>query len=166
MHASGPLTLHDGSFDGPAQFTQLVRDAIACAGQRGWNEMVWSDANFAEWPLCERSVVESLQAWSQKGRRLVLLANSFETLPVKHPRFVNWRRQWDHIIECYGTKSLSSSEFPSALWAPEWVLQRIDVPHFRGVATVDRLRGLHLKEALNEVRKQGVSSFPATILGL
>lgn len=166
MQHSAPLTLHEGPFEGPAQFTQMIRDAIACAARRGWSDMVWSDANFADWPLCERSVVESLQAWSQKGRRLVLLAHSFELMPAKHPRFVTWRRQWGHIIECYVSKSWDATDFPSALWTPEWHLQRVDVPHFRGVASVDARHGLHLKEALNEVRRQGTSGFPATILGL
>ncbi len=50
-----------GRFEGREAFQKLVRDALACAAQEGWRELIVSDANFHDWPLGERAVVESLQ---------------------------------------------------------------------------------------------------------
>ena len=55
-----PVTLPEGRFEGRVAFQQLVRDALACAAQEGWNEIILSDASFEDWPLGERAVVESL----------------------------------------------------------------------------------------------------------
>eukprot|EP01041_Mallomonas_annulata_P032679 gene32679-55192_t len=33
----------EGKFEGLTAFAQLVRDALACAAQEGWSQMVWSD---------------------------------------------------------------------------------------------------------------------------
>ena len=40
--------------------------------------MVLCDATFEDWPLGERAVAESLQAWSRTGRRMTLLARGYE----------------------------------------------------------------------------------------
>jgi len=50
---SGHLT---GAYSGPIEFANMVREALASAAREGWSSMVWSDANFADWPLGERAV--------------------------------------------------------------------------------------------------------------
>ena len=49
--------LPSGRFSGRETFQQLVRDAIATAARDGWQEIFISDANFHDWPLGERAVV-------------------------------------------------------------------------------------------------------------
>ena len=57
LNSTGAGPLLNGSFVGPDAFAQLVRDALECAAQEGWSEMVWSDPNYADWPLRESVVI-------------------------------------------------------------------------------------------------------------
>jgi hypothetical protein len=158
--------LLQGPFQGPTEFAQLVRDALACAAREGWSEMVWSDANFEDWPLREKAVADSLQAWSRSGRKLVMLAQSYDSVLRYHARFVTWRNTWGHVVECRVCKTLDSSEFPSAIWSPTWVMRRLDPARGTGVAGYEVQRRVLLKEELNECYRQSAPGFPTTTLGL
>ena len=158
--------LLEGSFSGVPEFVQLIRDALATAAAQGWTEMVWSDANFEDWPLREKAVVESLNTWAHSGRKLVLLAHRFDSIPRFQPRFVQWRGMWDHIIECRVCKQLDASEVPSALWSPHWVMRRLDMVRSTGTAGSDPQRRVSLREALEECKRNSGPGFPATTLGL
>lgn len=158
--------LLEGSFSGPTEFAQLVRDALACAADQGWHSMVWSDADFDDWPLREKAVVESLHAWSHKGGRLTLLARSYDSVQRHQHRFVQWRGLWDHLVECRVCKHLDASEFPSALWSPSWAMRRLDTARSHGVAGAEPQRRVLLREELEECRRQSSPGFPATVLGL
>jgi hypothetical protein len=156
----------DGAFSGPTEFAGVVRDALACAAREGWPAMVWSDATFEDWPLGERAVVESLQAWAGKGRHLVMLAHSYDAVLRNKPRLVGWRKTWDHIIECRVCKTIDASELPSALWSPQWAMRRLDPVRCTGVAGLEPPRRVLLKEELDECRRQSAPGFSATTLGL
>lgn len=158
--------LLNGSFVGLDTFAQLIRDALVCAAQEGWSEMVWSDSNFEDWPLREKTVVESLQAWSHTGRRLVLLANSYDSVQRYQPRFVGWRKTWDHIIDCRVSKGRDADDLPSALWSPHWAMRRLDAVRSTGVAGYEPQRRVLLKQELDECFRQSTPGFPATTLGL
>lgn len=167
MLTTDPVSgLVQGAFSGPHEFAQLVRDAVALAAAQGWREMVWSDANFEEWPLRERVVVESLQAWAGKGRKLTLLAQRFDAMSRLHPRFVTWRNQWDHIIECRVCKQVEATEFPSGIWSPVWCFRRLDLVRSTGTAGAEPQRRLRLKEDLDECARYSAPGFAATTLGL
>ncbi len=155
-----------GSFSGPTEFAQLVRDAIARAASEGWPAMVWSDANFEDWPLHERAVADSLQQWARSGRTLLMLASNFDTVIRYQPRFVSWRKTWDHLIECRVCKSVDASEMPSALWSPNWAMRRLDLVRSTGIADLEPARRVLLKEELDECRRQSSPGFSATTLGL
>lgn len=158
--------LPEGAFSGPVEFSQLVRDALAQAAAQGWRELVLSDASFEDWPMRERAVVDSLQAWAGHGRKLTLLAHHFDAIPRLHPRFVVWRKQWDHIIECRVCKQVDASEFPSAIWSPVWAMRRMDLARSTGMAGTDPQRRQRLKEALEECKRNSAPGFSATTLGL
>ena len=151
---------------GPTEFAQVVREALACAAREGWPSMVWSDPNFADWPLGERAVVETLNVWAEGGRHLVILAHNFDSVVRLHPRFVTWRQTWDHIIECRVCRNLDATEVPSALWSPHWAMRRLDLVRSTGVAGLESQRRVMLKEELDECRRQGAPGFPASTLGL
>ena len=161
-----PRALLQGAFSGPQEFAQLVRDAIRQASVDGWNEMVWSDATFEDWPLRERAVVDALDDWAHRGRKLTLLARRFDAMPRLHPRFVTWRVRWDHILECRVCRDVDDSEMPSALWSPVWALRRLDVGRCTGVAGYEPQRRVLLLEDLEERRRQSSPGFPASVLGL
>jgi hypothetical protein len=158
--------LPSGRFEGRVAFQQLVRDALAAAAREGWREIVLCDADFVDWPLGERAVTESLQAWSASGRRMVLLARRWDEVPRRHARFVEWRRTWAHIIEAHGCASADPLELPSALWSPGWVLERRDPLRCNGYSGSEAERRVQLMELLQEWLRRSSPAFPATTLGL
>ncbi|MBA2675512.1 hypothetical protein [Ramlibacter sp.] len=158
--------LPSGRFEGRDAFQQLVRDALAAAAREGWRELVLCDADFADWPLGERAVVESLNAWSTAGRRMVLLARRWDEVPRTHPRFVAWRRTWAHVIEAHGCASADPLELPSALWSPAWVMERRDPLRCNGFCGAEPERRVQVRETLQEWLRKSSVAFPATTLGL
>jgi hypothetical protein len=161
-----PNVLPAGPFTGPVDFAQMIRDALASAASEGWSEMVWSDANFEDWPLRERAVVESLHGWAKRGRRLVMLASTYESVQRHQARFVEWRGLWGHIIECRVARPFGGGELPSVLWSPHWFIRRLDLVRSSGVSSFEAPRRVLLREELDEWIKQSAPGFPATVLGL
>jgi hypothetical protein len=164
--SAGASALPAGRFDGRKAFQQLVRDALACAAREGWREIILSDPDFEDWPLNERAVVESLEAWSATGRHCTLLARRYDAVVRRHARFVSWRKTWSHIIEARSCASAGPLELPSALWSPGWVLQRLDPERCTGVSGSEPERRLLLRETLQEWLRKSSPSFPASTLGL
>ena len=161
-----PQVLESGRFVGREAFEQQVRSALARAAQEGWPEIILSDATFLDWPLRERAVVESLQAWSASGRRLTLLATRYDEVIRHHARFVAWRKTWGHIIECRVCRVTHPADFPSAIWSRAWFLHRLDAERSTGLCGFDKERGTQLKELLDERIRNSASGFPASTLGL
>lgn len=162
----GASTLPEGRFEGRESFRQLVRDALDAAAREGWKEIVLSDATFEEWPLGERAVAESLQAWASGGRRMVLLAKRYDDVVRRHARFVAWRRTWAHIIDARACAAADELELPSAIWSPHWVLERRELERSIGWSGSEPQRRLLLHESLKEWLLKSSPSFPATTLGL
>jgi hypothetical protein len=165
---AGPsaAALLEGRFEGRQAFRQAVRHALAAAAREGWREIVLCDVDFEDWPLGERATLEALGAWAARGRRLVLLAANFDPLVRQHPRFVGWRKTWDHIIEARRCAKGDADDLPSAIWTPHWFLHRLDPRHATGVASHDAERRAQLREQIDECLRRSSSAFPATTLGL
>jgi hypothetical protein len=164
--SDGTTGLPSGRFAGRIAFQQMVRDAFACAAREGWREIIISDADFADWPLGERAVVQSLQEWSATGRRCTLLARRYDEVVRRHARFVTWRQTWTHIIEARACASADPLELPSALWSPGWVMQRVDPERCNGVAGNEAERRVLLRETLHEWLAKSAPAFPSSTLGL
>jgi hypothetical protein len=158
--------LPQGPFVGPTVFSDLVRNALLRANNEGWAEMVWSDASFEDWPLYEKAVIESLNSWARKGRKLTILAHHFDAMRRVHHRFVDWRIRWDHLVECRVCRGVDATEFPSALWTPTWAMRRLDLVRCTGVTSVEPRMRLLLREELDERTRQSSPGFPASTLGL
>jgi hypothetical protein len=160
------ISLPHGRVNGLVAFQQLVRDTLACAAQQGWREILLCDAAFADWPLGERAVAESLQAWSKTGRSFVMMATRYDALARQHARFVAWRKTWSHIIDCRVCPQADPQDFPSAIWSPQWVMRRLDVQHCGCICGAEPDRRQLLREELDEWRRNSSPGFPATVLGL
>lgn len=158
--------LPEGRFEGREAFRQTVRDALACAAREGWQEMALSDTDFADWPLGEREVVQSLQNWVRRGRKLTLLAGTYDELPRCHPRFVAWRKTWDHVIECRRCATVDRPEMPSVLWTSGWAMRRLHVERCLGMATTLPEPRAAMAEMLREFSRRSSPGFPVTTLGL
>lgn len=153
-------------FEGREDFRRLLHEALAVAARDGWREIVLADPDFEDWPLGERAFVESLQAWSAGGRKLVLLARSYDLVLRQHARFVQWRRQWSHIVTAVACPGADRLDLPSALWSPAWVLERRDIERCNGYCGAEAERRVQLRESLNEWLLKATPAFPATTLGL
>jgi len=57
--------LKTGRFAGRVAFAQLIRDSLAAAAAQDWNQLILCDASFEDWPLNERAVIDSLNAWAR-----------------------------------------------------------------------------------------------------
>lgn len=158
--------LPQGRLEGHALFGDLVRQALATAAAEGWSRIVLCDVNFADWPLGERDVVASLHAWSARGRTLQLIARDFRDLRERHPRFVQWRVTWSHLVEAHACSSAADGDLPSALWSPGWTMERIDPSRGTLLASHDAARRVALREQLNQWWQKGAPAFPASTLGL
>jgi hypothetical protein len=153
-------------FAGREEFRQLLRDALATAARDGWREIILCDASFEDWPLGERAVAQSLQAWSHGGRRCILLARRYDAVQRQHARFVQWRGLWSHIITALACPSADPLELPSALWSPAWVLERRDLERSQGWCGSEPDRRVLLRQGLDEWLKKATPAFPASTLGL
>ena len=158
--------LLEGRFNGPNEFSALIRLAFATAAARGWREIILSDSNFEDWPLGERAVAQSLNDWSSSGRKLTMVARNYDEVMRRHARFVTWRRTWAHIVECRKNTHLPADGWPSGLWSTTWVLQRLDLAHCTGVAGSEPARRVTFKERLDECLRKSSPGFPATTLGI
>lgn len=158
--------LPEGRFEGRQAFGDLIRGALQTAAQAGWRHMVWCDPDFADWPLGERAVIDSLNQWAGRGRTLQLLARDFDALRQQHPRLVQWRATWDHLVTARAWPGAAEGEIPSALWSPVWALECLDPARGRGVCGHDPARRTVLQERINQAWERATPAFAATTLGL
>lgn len=158
--------LPEGRLQGRQLFADLIVQALAVAADQGWKRLLLADPDFADWPLGERAVVDSLQAWSARGRSLHMLGGDFSSVRSRHPRFVQWRVTWSHLFEARACGSAALASLPSALWSPAWTLERLDAARGVLVVSADPARRVALGERLDQLWAQGTPSFPAVTLGL
>ena len=166
LQAASFADLPHGRFNGPTAFAELVRRSLAMAAQQGWREIILSDSGFEDWPLGEQAVAQSLNDWARSGRKLTMLARNYDEVLRRHARFVTWRRTWAHVVECRANSALSADDFPSALWSPGWVFQRLDLTRCTGISGAEAARRVALKERLDECLRRSSPAFAATTLGI
>lgn len=166
MEDTAQPALPAGRFEGREAFQELIRHALATAAQEGWREIILCDATFEEWPLGERAVAQSLQDWSQSGRKCILLARKWDDAIRRHARFVAWRKTWSHIIDARACAFADPLDLPSAIWSPAWVMERRDLERSVGYCGPEPDRRLALRESLNEWLARSSPSFAAVTLGL
>lgn len=160
------IELPEGPFDGRHAFDAHLRSAFAAASQQNWREFVWSDPDFSDWPLGERSVIDAMQAWASAGRQLIMVAQRFDVFEREHARFVHWRKMWGHIIDCRVCDGQGMPQVPSAIWTPSWFLHRIDIDHVRGVCGRSPESRRAVRERIDECLRHAKPGFPTSTLGL
>lgn len=160
--ANGPEGRHQGRSDVDA----ILRWALAHGPAEPQSVWWWCDPTFADWPLGERAVIQSLEAWASSGRRLRLLAFDYRSLQALHPRFVAWRRTWDHLVEARACRHLSAVDVPSMMWMPGWAFQRLGVTHESVICGSDAGERTRIWQTLDALWVRSSSAFPASTLGL
>ena len=148
-------------------FHGALRASFAQAANQGCREIWIADEDFADWPLNEVAVVANLTQWAASHRRLTVLARHFDEVVQRHARWVGWRRQWSHVVQCRTNNELEAGQMPTMLLAPGLVSVRLfDAIQHRGVATDAGADALRWREALDAVLQRSEEGFPASTLGL
>ena len=160
-------TAQDSVIASRSEFHTAVRDAFAEAASVGCRELLLCDPNFADWPLGERAVVEHLALWAASQRRLTLLAEDFAELSRRHPRWIEWRQTWSHVVHCRTNTELEAGQMPTILLAPGLLSVRLsDGIHHRGQRSHEAAEGLRCHELLDAVLQRSEEAFPASTTGL
>ena len=149
------------------EFHSALRQALAEAAAKGCRELWLCDNDYADWPLGERAVVESFTQWAGSHRRLTLLARSFDEFARRHARWVEWRRQWSHIVHCRSNNELEAGQMPSVLLANGLLsLYLVDPVHYRGRLSHDVGDDVRCREMIDAVLQRSEEAFPVTTTGL
>ncbi len=150
-----------------ADFHDAVRGALAQAATTGAAEICLVDPHFDDWPLNERGVVALLEQWASSRRRLTILAHSFDELARRAPRFVEWRRQWSHIVHCRTADEIEADQVPTLLFIPALLCVRLlDRVRYRGVVSGHATDLVECRESIDALLQRSTEGFPATTLGL
>jgi len=146
---------------------QALRDAFAEAARIGCRELWLCDADYSDWPLSERAVIDSLSQWAYSHRKLTLLAHGFDEIVRRHARWIDWRRQWSHIVECRQLEVVEPGQVPTLLLAPGLVTVRIfDPVQQRGSVSHDPADAIRCRELVDDLWQRSSDAFSATTLGL
>ena len=150
-----------------ADFVQAVRDAIVLAEQERAREIVFVDRDFADWPLNDPALIDSLSRWIDSSRLLVVFAHSFDELARRQLRFVAWRRQWAHAVQCRSDPDLEAEQTPTLLLVPGHTCVRLlDRVRCRGTVSNRPVDLTESREAVDALLQRSVEAFPVTTLGL
>jgi sugar/nucleoside kinase (ribokinase family) len=150
-----------------AEFLDAVRNAFTRAEQHGARQIVLVDPNFADWPLNERSVIDALSRWVDSSRLLVVMAHSFDELARRQLRFVEWRRQWAHVVQCRTDPDLEAEQIPTLLLvAGHSCVRVVDRIRFRGTVSNRPVDLTESRDTVDALLQRSVEAFPVTTLGL
>jgi hypothetical protein len=150
-----------------SEFHEALREAFALAADEGCREVFIADPNFADWPLGDRSVIESLTRWAYAHRKLTVLAEHFDEFPRRHVRWVTWRRQWAHVVDCRALAEVDAGQLQGLFLAPGLVTLRVlDPEHYRASLSFDPADAIRVRDHLDALLQRSEEAFPATNLGL
>lgn len=155
-------------FEGPIEFAQALRDAMARASESGTRRLCWCDEDFAAWPIGEAGWIDLLTRWVRAGgRELVMVARDYTVIERRHPRMVAWRRDWAHVIQCLVPDETRTEALPT-LWidTADQALRVFDSEHLRGRFGFDRVDRQRAKEDFDAILQRAGPGFAATTLGL
>lgn len=157
--------------DSRSSFHAAIRESFASLGASAANEVVICDTDFADWPLGEISVIESLTRWVRPHRRLTVYAQNFDDVLRRHSRWVTWRRQFAHAVECRVVEPLEQGRMPMLFTARgaqvDCITVRLfDAIRYRGTMSSDARDSVLAREQIDAISQRSAEGFPATTLGL
>lgn len=168
-NADGELSLEKPSrlFDSRADFQAAIRAAFASLAEFACTEVLISDTDFADWPLGEIAVVESLTAWVRSQRKLTVYAQNFDDIVRRHPRWVVWRRQFAHAVSCREVEPQEQGRMPALFTARGGTTVRLfDAERFRGSSSTLATDAVVARELIDVISQRSSEGFAATTLGL
>jgi hypothetical protein len=161
------MSAPDSLITSRGEFHAALRSALAEAAATGCSELWLCDNDFADWPLGERQVVDSLSQWASSHRRLTVIAATFDEVARRHARWNEWRRQWSHIVHCRSNAELERGQMPSVLLASGLLsVNLVDPVHYRGRFSHDAADGVRCRELIDAVLQRSEEAYPVTTAGL
>jgi len=153
--------------DSRSGFQQALREVFAALPASSCREVLLCDEDFADWPLGEVAVVDALSRWINSRRKLVVIARHFDEVQRRHPRWVQFRRQWAHAVDCQGAEAVDVRPLPVALLATGGcVLRLADAVHHRGRLSIEEVDIRLTREGIDAILQQSGPAFPPTTLGI
>ena len=148
-------------------FQNAIRVALEQAAATGATEIFLVDPDFSDWPLNERAVVDALARWAGPLRQLLILGHSFDEMARRQARFLEWRRQWNHLVQCRSNEEAEATQVPTLLLIPGLVAVRLhDQIRYRGLVSGKPVDLAECREAIDALLQRSVEAFPVTTLGL
>ena len=150
-----------------AEFRAAVVQAFADIAVAGSREVWMCDDDFSDWPLDEPSVVQHLSQWAVAHRTCTVVALHYDSLAHRYPRWVQWRRQRAHVVQCRTPDEADRHHLPCVLVAPGTLtLRLVDRIQYRGSVSVDAADVLRERDRLDALLQRSIEAFPASTLGL
>jgi hypothetical protein len=149
------------------EFLDALRQSFALAADQGCREIFIADPSFADWPLGESAVIESLTRWAYAHRKLTVLAQGFDDFPRRHIRWVEWRRQWAHVVECRALADDDAGKLTGLFLAPGLLsLRVIEAEHYRASLSFEPADAIRARDKLDALLQRSEEALPVTTLGL
>lgn len=154
--------------DSRASFRAAVIWGVERAIAQGARRLTWSDPDFGSWPLDDPALLDVLAGWLRRpDRQLTLLAATFDELPRRHPRFVDWRRSWAHVVHGWQAPEDIAAGLPTLMHDDGSVLVRlVDSARWHGKASLDAREARLARDETDAFLQRSEPSFAANPLGL
>ena len=155
------------SIDGCVAFQAALKQAFADLADSSCREVWLCDRNYAEWPLSDAATLAQLTQWALPHRRLVVLAADFDSIGRHHPRWVAWRRRWDHVVACRIPSDTDADSIPCLFLAPPHIgIELHDAQKCRGTRAASPSEMVRMRSEVDAYLQRSSGCFPATQLGL
>jgi hypothetical protein len=149
------------------EYLEALRALIAEAADVGAREVFLCDPDFADWPLNEPAVIDHLARWAAPRRRITLIAQHYDEVVRRHPRFVQWRQVWGHLVDARIPEELKASDHPTLLLVEEVAsLRLLDRRHWRAAISRDGAQLRLCRDELDAISQRSNPGFASRTLGL
>jgi len=158
--------------EGRGAFVQAIKDLLGEAAAGTWTDLYFCAPQFEDWPLGDSDVVDALVRWSRLGgaRHCQFIAGHYEQWPAHHPRWVQWRRTWSHLVNCWQPEEEMADHLPSMLLLSgprRSLLLELTNNHYQtGWLTRTGSRLGAARQEIDAILQRSVPGFSATVLGL
>ncbi|MFI0546669.1 MAG: hypothetical protein ACH34Y_07100 [Brachymonas sp.] len=154
-------------FSGLAEWRSALLAFLQRAAAEKWPKLMFCDSDFSLWPLNDTEILAALENWSHRPNSFTIIAADYRHIERNFPRFIQWRRQWDHIVHAHTPAPVHSGSLPHCiLAAPHSALHILDPVRCRGIALYEAHMVHDLELVLDEILLKASSAFPASTTGL
>ena len=155
------------AIDSEDSFSAAVIAGVEQAHEQRVLDLTFCDPHFAFWPLSNPALLSALTTFARlPGRKLLLLAQRYDHVVRRHPRFVRWRTDWSHAVSprCLDDPQLA---LPCLLLVGKnHALHLRDPESWAGEWVVDRKRLQSLHEQAQFWRAHSQPDLPVSVTGL